>query len=249
MVVLNILARSLYGRGPPFLARTAGRSHRMVQTVASNEFLGPLLISVGASSFDANTQRFQFYCGQSGLHSVFPFRQATNWPRRSQFRFVFTALPAIKRTVLPIGKLVDQFRPQGVAFDVSAAGEKVSVVVDRKNFESFLVKMASAEVAIACPISQGVGGGHPAQQSPHLAIFERSNAQMRVVGHQSIPKQFERVPLQTFGKHSFEGEEIFLLVKQRLPLIFAIEGMVHLPGWVVTWLSVHQTLRWWIFQP
>src|SRR6056297_2765552 len=150
----------------------------------------------------------------------------------------------MKRAERPRRGPLDQIRTQGVPLDVSTNGKKVGVIADRKTLEATLVEMPSAEVVVMRPISKGVCASHPAEQSSHLAIFGGSKHQMPVVRHQCVGKQFDRVFRQAFGENPFEGLEILLFVKDRLPLITAIQGVIDLAGLVIAWLPGHQTLRW-----
>ncbi len=150
----------------------------------------------------------------------------------------------MKGTERPSSGPLDQIRTQGVPLDVLANGEEVGIIADRKALEAPLVEMPSVEVVVMRPVSKGVCASHPAQQSSHLAIFVRTKHQVPVVRHQGVGKQFDRVFRQAFGENPFERLEILFFVKDRLPLITAIQGVIDLAGLVIPWLPGHQTLRW-----
>ena len=72
-------------------------------------------------------------------------------------------VPLKKRSILPVLGSLNQVRSQGISFDVATEHLAVSIVLNRKAFETGLVDVILAASMIVPVISKRMGRRHPAK--------------------------------------------------------------------------------------
>ena len=116
--------------------------------------------------------------------------------------------------------------PQRVPLDIPADNQKVIVVGNWKTFEAGLVQLPLARGVVMGVVALRVGGRHLAQEPPHQAVLCRAENHMPMIRHQRQRKEFDRITLETFSQHAEKRFVVVVFMKECLPCIAAIEGMI-----------------------
>jgi hypothetical protein len=118
----------------------------------------------------------------------------------------------------------------------------VFVALDRKAFKPGLIEMPLTASVVMRVIAQGMRGGHPAQESAHLAVLRRAQNQMPVVRHQGKSENLHRIFREALSQDPDEGFVILVFVEDGLTPVAAIEGMVDHASFINSWLPWHCVL-------
>ena len=70
----------------------------------------------------------------------------------------------------------------------------------------------------------------PTHESAHLAVDQRSQDDVIVIEHQQIAIELDFVELQSLMQYFFEGNIIFLLMKDCRPKSAWIQSVIQSPG-------------------
>ncbi len=113
------------------------------------------------------------------------------------------------------------------------------VILDRKTLEPRLVKVPTPATMIVRVVSQYVRCGNPTKKASHLPILAGAKDQVPMIPHQGKTEYLHRVLFDSFAKHAQKGFVVCLFLKNRLPQIPPVQGMINLPGEIVTFLPWH----------
>ena len=133
-------------------------------------------------------------------------------PCRQKFLFDCRSRePAIQTAPTPVFRPLHLIRSQSIAFHIPADGQKVVIVLNRKRFESPLIKMTRpSRFAIRMPPLR-VSQCQPAHKARQLIIFLRPHHQVPVISHQTIRQQARSGSSHCFLKHRLKRDEVFIL--------------------------------------
>ena len=208
------------------------------------QLLCPFLITKRTTTQGALSYGPQFSLGERLIDAFDPARRACNRPRRQQ-SWIHVGLlpPPPQRTELPIFRAMDQIRPQRISLDVTANHQKVIVISNGKALETRLVQVPFAGRMVMSVVSLRVRGCNPTQHPPHQPIFGGPQNHVPMIRHQRKRKQLNGVAFEALTQNAEECVVVFVLVKDRLPGISTIEGMVNRTGFISTLLSGHDCSR------
>ena len=153
---------------------------------------------------------------------------APQWPCRQKSLFGCRSRePAIQTAPTPVFRPLHLIRSQSIAFHIPADGQKVVIVLNRKRFESPLIKMTRpSRFAMRVPPLR-VSQRQPANKARQLIIVLRPHHQVPVISHQTIRKQPRSGSSHGFLKYPLKCSEVFILRKDRHPRVRAVQHMIN----------------------
>lgn len=141
-------------------------------------------------------------------------------------------VPSIQRSVFPILCSLDKVGAYRVAFDVATDSEEMRVVLNGEAFERPLIDMSATASLMMRVVSQCVGGSEPTTKFAHPTILSWPQNKMPVIGHEAKREQVDRVFIEALTQRSQECPVVIRFVKDLLPSIPAVDGMIDHPGFI-----------------
>ncbi len=221
------------------LPRAAQRLERALQT----QTLGRLLLlphrrAIRRPTPQRPAQRFQF---ARCLHAVDVFQPAYRQRNRSSVQKIQTAAldpPCQTRPRPPFGA-PHQLSAQGVAFDVSANGEKVLVFLNGEGLEAALVERPGTAAVVVRMPTHGMGQGQPVEEIREFAVLMRPENEVEVVGHEAVGQQAHRHLVLGLAQDTLEGGVVAVFVENGGTSHGAVEDVVDIAASSSTWPSWH----------
>jgi hypothetical protein len=115
----------------------------------------------------------------------------------------------------------------------------VFIIFNGKALEAGLVQMAFSRSVVMRVITLSVSSRYPAKQLTHPAVPRWPQDQVPMIGHQDVGVKLDRVLLQSLSKDAQERLVVLVFVKDRLPSITTIQGMVNPSGFINSLLPRH----------
>lgn len=94
---------------------------------------------------------------------------------------------------------------QRVSLDIPTQNKEVFVVLNRKALVTLLVDMPQTAGVIVSMISNCVGSAHPAHESTHFAVHQRTQDQVIVIWHELVAEKLDLVKLKPFVQDPLKG--------------------------------------------
>jgi hypothetical protein len=150
-------------------------------------FDGPGRVAEGAAAVAGKADGGEFAFVLWGVDAIGPVARHRDGPVVEQAGHgagVFRA--DVQGTPAPIFGFFGEIGAEGIAFNVSAYGEKMAVFLYGEALESALVEVAAAlAVAMGVP-ALGVGHGEPLHESRELAVGFWPEDEVEMIGHEAI---------------------------------------------------------------
>src|SRR5450432_17948 len=126
----------------------------------------------------------------------------------------------------PLLGVPDHFGGQGIAFDVSAEGQEVIVLLDGEAFESALIEMAITDGVMRHPPAHGVSVGEPAEEVGDLVIVRGVDDEMPVAGQDAVGENADWMALVGLEDDALEGLEIVVVAEEFHATDRAVEDVI-----------------------
>ncbi len=88
-------------------------------------------------------------------------------------------------------------------------------------------------------VTHRVSAADPTHELTHLAIDQRSQDKMVVIGHQLVAVQRNLIELQSLMQDFLEGSKVTFFVKDGGPHVGTVQDVVEAARFVSTWWSRH----------
>jgi hypothetical protein len=88
-----------------------------------------------------------------------------------------------------------------------------------------------------------VGDADPAHESAQGLVASGPQDQMPVIPHQAVGQEVHRITFQSFGQHTFEGLEVFVLMKQVQASVSAVQDVMNQARFDASFVSWHDAER------
>ncbi len=213
--------------------RPAARARQQGHAESLSHALDPALRAKRAARNHRLPQRREFLFGLRRVQPTLPIGSplrlvsAQLRPHRRLAHRVIAVQPdmnAIARPQ-PIGQVAHQAGPQRIALCVTHHGQEMLVAFDHRTLEPALPHMAAGlSPTMNTP---GVGDRQRLQDAADRLPALRRQHQVKVIGHQAVGVEIERVALASFPQRVEKGAKVGVAAKDRLAIIAAIDGVVN----------------------
>jgi hypothetical protein len=211
----------------PSVLYRSRRTPRRPQARFQTEFLrrpaNPGLRAQRAVSADRRANRLTLGLRHRRVHRLDPSR--TSWCGPWVQQGLFTARAQTRPR--PLLGTLRQRRTQRIPLDVSQHNPKVFILLDWECFEASLPDVARA--VIMSEIAAGMSGEQPVHPAAQVAIVNRPESQMKVIGHDTVGEQPDRVTKPCFGDQGDKGLVVLRLVKDRGAAVAPVQDMIAVP--------------------
>lgn len=219
------------GVGRRILLGASARPECVFEAELSRDLRSPAFTTEGLAANDAAANCLQFRFSLRLIDVVGPKPSEGHRSRRQQSPLFESSLrPAVKAAPAPSFRLADEFRTEGVAFDVPHHGQVMRIRGNREGLEASLVDMSHPCGAVMGVPALGVRDSEPAKELGDLVVFalSRPDDEVPVIAQEHVSQDSERHAFTGLCQNLLEGGKIRILLEQAEPAIRPIEHMVHI---------------------
>lgn len=212
------------------LGRTAPESQGRFKSTGCSHVLLPRRSAVRSLPIDALAQAPQFVIEQRFIEPLVRIHRFLHRPWVNDL-----CIPEARPW--PRMRMGHEPRTHWIADDIAHDGQKVVVMLYRKALEASLPDMAMTPVVMM--ITPHMTGHPPLHKGPERIAFGRLQDEVKMVGHQTESKHFDRIGAFGNAKQIEEGPVVTVLMEDDGASIPTINDVVDLSGHLPSWNARH----------